>query len=140
MTLDAEDINGFKGTAAGKKAASKAKKRNKKNKNKEEDPALAWTAEYDPARPTDYVCIDFMALRVERSLLMRTMLGTRMNTRFIQKSFVLSDVSNYDENENVKGVLKKRIMSPVLVVSTRTQKRKAIKREGEELVMPIVGI
>jgi hypothetical protein len=56
MTLDnADDINGFKSTAAGKKAANKAKKRSKKNK-KEEDPSLAWTAEYDPARPTDYVC------------------------------------------------------------------------------------
>ena len=54
MTLDEEDVNGFKASAAGKKAANKNKKRKGRSK-REEDPALAWTAEYDPARPTDYV-------------------------------------------------------------------------------------
>lgn len=54
MTLDEEDVNGFKASAAGKKAANKNKKRKGRNK-REEDPSLAWTAEYDPARPTDYV-------------------------------------------------------------------------------------
>lgn len=54
MTLDEEDVNGFKASAAGKKAANKNKKRKGRNK-REEDPALAWTAEYDPMRPTDYV-------------------------------------------------------------------------------------
>ena len=54
MTMDEEDVNGFKASAAGKKAANKNKKRKGKGK-REEDPALAWTAEYDPARPTDYV-------------------------------------------------------------------------------------
>lgn len=56
MTLDdaGEDVNGFRATQAGKKAANKGKKKNKNKNKKEEDPALAWTAEYDPARPTDY--------------------------------------------------------------------------------------
>ena len=53
MTLDSEDVNGFKGTAAGKKANRNNKKKGKRRK--EEDPAFAWTAEYDPTRPTDYV-------------------------------------------------------------------------------------
>lgn len=51
MTLDEDDVNGFKATSAGKKA----NKKRKGKKRKEDDPALAWTAEYDPSRPTDYV-------------------------------------------------------------------------------------
>ena len=72
MTLADEDVNGFASSAAGKKAHAQANKRtggNKKSKAKrrggagaEEDPSLAWTAEYDPARPTDYVRVTIVSL------------------------------------------------------------------------------
>ncbi|KAK9898345.1 hypothetical protein P389DRAFT_166780, partial [Cystobasidium minutum MCA 4210] len=60
MTLDeTDDVNGFRSTQAGKKAANKSSKSKKKNNRsglnkRDDDPSLAWTAEYDPSRPTDY--------------------------------------------------------------------------------------
>ncbi|KAK4703888.1 splicing factor 45, partial [Phenoliferia sp. Uapishka_3] len=57
MTLDADDVNGFRQSAAGKKASGAAAKKGKgkKNAQKKEDPNLAFTSvAYDPARPCDY--------------------------------------------------------------------------------------
>lgn len=57
MTLDdTEDVNGFRSTQAGKKANNKSKNKKKRGGagRRDEDPSMAWTAEYDPARPTDY--------------------------------------------------------------------------------------
>lgn len=53
MTID-DDVNGFRQTTVGKKAATK-KGKGKKGAKKE-DPALAFTSvAYDPSRPCDYV-------------------------------------------------------------------------------------
>ena len=67
MTLDADDVNGFRQSTAGKKANAGGKKgKGKKNAAKKEDPALAFTGvAYDPARPCDYVrvCLPTRARR-----------------------------------------------------------------------------
>ncbi|KAL8286849.1 hypothetical protein RQP46_003855 [Phenoliferia psychrophenolica] len=57
MTLDADDVNGFRQTTVGKKAAQGGGKKGKgkKNNKAQADPMLAFTAvTYDPARPCDY--------------------------------------------------------------------------------------
>ena len=131
MTLDSEDINGFKGTAAGKKAANKAKKRNKKNKNKEEDAALAWTAEYDPARPTDYVSGSFcirMSLRVLDDGIDNSPLA-RMITRSTPKLPELNGKSNCGERRSDRSG-SKPTMSQAREVNTQTRTITAMRREG----------
>lgn len=58
MTLDESDVNGFKGTAQGKKANRNNKKRLTKS-NKREDPSLSYhpSVVYEVGKPCDYVSI-----------------------------------------------------------------------------------
>ena len=58
MTLHEADVNGFRGTAAGKKAMRNNKKRgNHKSNNKREDPSLSFhpSVVYEVGKPCDYV-------------------------------------------------------------------------------------
>ena len=58
MTLDEGDVNGFRGTAAGKKAIRNNKKRgSNKSGNKREDPSLSFqpSVGYEVGKPCDYV-------------------------------------------------------------------------------------
>ncbi|BGP14508.1 hypothetical protein JCM10213_003094 [Rhodosporidiobolus nylandii] len=69
---EAGDVNGFRASEAGKKAAALEKKRNKKGKKKaRDDPALAFAdVPYDPARPCDYAAYKthIKLLRAQRKL------------------------------------------------------------------------
>lgn len=55
MTLDEDDVNGFRQTAQGKRA-NKKNKGKKGGGGKKEDPALVFgDSPYEPSRPCDYV-------------------------------------------------------------------------------------
>lgn len=96
MTLDdAEDVNGFRSTKAGKKASSKKKKRNAGSNRKEEDPSLAWNAEYDPSRPTDYNEYKAYSKRA-RSERRATLLRERQMEK--RKAGMKSEGSDYSDN------------------------------------------
>lgn len=62
MTLDDDDVKGFKQTAAGKRAVRNEGKSGRKKGKKREDPALQFgDTPYDAARPCDYVRVLKMA-------------------------------------------------------------------------------
>lgn len=78
MTLDEDDVNGFKASQAGLKAARNSRKvfypaafsmreilnafLQRKKRQNAQDPSREFTAEYDPAKPNDYVRSELLFL------------------------------------------------------------------------------
>lgn len=57
MTLDDDDVNGFRQSTAGKSSMRNENRGSRKKGKRKEDPALQFgDTPYDPARPCDYVC------------------------------------------------------------------------------------